>query len=132
MGQCNGHKAVEEQVGGVGDREGAGRCGALGDCVCSQCLSHLLHSCLRLGLGQCGVSLSTPYLCHLYCVDFCPHKLCSVGNPQWKCKNNHVILHVYGILAMFLIATKDKSLSFYLTSHFPFLFHHQCKLCLVQ
>ena len=31
-------KAVEEQVGGPGDKEDAGRCGTLGDCVRSQCL----------------------------------------------------------------------------------------------
>lgn len=31
-------KAVEEQVGGPGNKEDSGRCGALGDCVYSQCL----------------------------------------------------------------------------------------------
>lgn len=31
-------KAVEKQVGGPGNKEDSGRCGALGDCVRSQCL----------------------------------------------------------------------------------------------
>ena len=34
--------------------------------------SHLLHIYLRLGLGQYGVSLLTPHLCHLYCGLLCP------------------------------------------------------------